>query len=551
MSDTYRNSRAGGRRSRQSSSADRIMAVQNARSRGTGSRRGGSGRRRGRRQGPDMAKIVLIVTGVLILLICAAVGFQSCARSEDDKTSVESESETETTEPETEMAAEITVNGVQVHGLTKTEAIKKVLEDMGWEMKVSFGDETADLPNLMEANVDAVIEKAFAKKESGDYTVETDGLDDAVQVEVKALAAKWDVEPKNGSISTYDKASDKFTFAGAQTGKKIDQEKLTSDILSAMKAGEYNKTITATADEVQPEITEAQARENFKRIGTYTTKTTTNKDRNENIRLACVAINGVVVQEPGGGVCQVSSTLYNAVVFAGLKTTERHAHTYEPSYVTPGEDAMVSYDGYAGPDLRFVNNSKTAVGIKAAYSNQTLTVSIYGNPILEDGVTVSMHSEKIKELDPPTPTYVEDPTLEPGVEVVAKAATPGSRWQTKLITKKNGQVVSDVLLHNSTYTGKAATIKRNTSGTVAATESASADASAASSEAAGETTAAAPAETTAAATTALETTAPPTTAVPSLGENYGPGYVNEATTAAAAETNQAPSDMGLISPNGQ
>ena len=116
-----------------------------------------------------MAKIVLIVTGVLILLICAAVGFQSCARSEDDKTSVESESETETTEPETEMAAEITVNGVQVHGLTKTEAIKKVLEDMGWEMKVSFGDETADLPNLMEANVDAVIEKAFAKKESGLY----------------------------------------------------------------------------------------------------------------------------------------------------------------------------------------------------------------------------------------------------------------------------------------------------------------------------------------------------------------------------------------------
>ena len=86
---------------------------------------------------------------------------------------------------------------------------------------------------------------------------------------------------------------------------------------------------------------------------------------------------------------------------------------------------------------------------------------------------------------------------------------------------------------------------------MAATESASADASAASSEAAGETTAAAPAETTAAATTALETTAAPTTAVPSPGENYGPGYVNEATTAAAAETNQAPSDMGLISPNGQ
>jgi len=580
MSDRYRNSRAGGRRSRQSTSADRIMAVQNARNRGAGSRRGGSGRRRGRRQGPDMAKIVLIAIGVVILLICAAVGFQSCARSGGDA-AAGTESTEEPTEPETEIEAEITVNGVQIHGLTKSEAMKKVLADMGWGMKVSFEDHTEDLPNLMEANVDAVIDEALAKKESGDYTVEAEGLDDAVQAEVKALAAKWDVEPKNGSIASYDKASDKFTFAGAQTGKKIDQEKLTSDIISAMKAGEYVKTITVTANEVQPEISEAQARENFKRIGTYTTKTTTNKDRNENIRLACAAINGtiikpgeefsfnkmtgnrttekgykpagaysngVVVQEPGGGVCQVSSTLYNAVVFAGLKTTERHAHTYEPSYVTPGEDAMVSYDGYAGPDLRFVNNSKTAVGIKAAYSNQTLTVSIYGNPILEDGVTVSMHSEKIKELDPPAPTYVEDPTLVPGVEVVAKAATPGSRWQTNLITKKNGQVVSDVLFHNSTYTGKAATIKRNTSGTVAATETASE--TAVSSGAAGETTAPSPAETTAAETTAAATEAA-TTAAPSAGENYGPGFVDETAATAPAETNQSPSELGLIEPNGQ
>ncbi len=60
------------------------------------------------------------------------------------------------------------------------------------------------------------------------------------------------------------------------------------------------------------------------------------------------------MEEPGGGVCQVSSTLYNAVVFAGISTTERHAHSYEPSYVTPGEDAMVSY---GGPDMKFVNNS--------------------------------------------------------------------------------------------------------------------------------------------------------------------------------------------------
>ena len=112
--------------------------------------------------------------------------------------------------------------------------------------------------------------------------------------------------------------------------------------------------------------------------------------------------------------------------------------------------------------------------------------------------------------------------------------------------EKERQVVSDVLLHNSTYKGKAATIKRNTSGTVAATETPSTESAAAPSESAGESTAA---ETTA-AETAAPTTAAPTTAAPSDGSNYGPGYAQE-TTAAPAETNQAPSDMGLIAPNGQ
>lgn len=67
--------------------------------------------------------------------------------------------------------------------------------------------------------------------------------------------------------------------------------------------------------------------------------------------------NGEVVQEIGGGVCQTSSTLYNAVVKAGLKTTTRRSHTFEPSYVTPGTDATVSW---GGPDYAFVNNSSTA-----------------------------------------------------------------------------------------------------------------------------------------------------------------------------------------------
>lgn len=511
MSETNKNrsgqrKTASGQRTGQASSrqrsSERVAAVQNARNLGTGTGRRtatSKRRRKRRRQQPDIAKLLLIGIGVVILILCIAVGLKSCAKDETEETQMEETA----MEPETELEAEITVNGISVHGMTKTEAKEAVLTSMGWEMKAAYGDNVKEIPNLLEANVEAVIEEAFEKGDAKEYTVMTDGIETAVQEAAENIASGWDVKAKNGSISSFDKATGEFVFSKAENGKKIDREKLSADILAAIKNENYKETITASASEVAPEISEAEAKASFKRIGTFTTTTTANKDRNENIRIASGALNGVIVQpgeefsfnlttgnrttdkgykaagayvngvlveEPGGGVCQVSSTLYNAVVFSGLKTTERHAHSYEPSYVTPGEDAMVSYDGYSGPDMKFINNSKTAVGIKTSFSDQKLTISIYGSPILEEGVTLSMESTKVKELDPPEPTYEEDPTLEPGVEVEAKAATPGSRWVTNLITKKNGEVISDVLLHNSTYKGKAATIKRNTSGTVASTE---------------------------------------------------------------------------------
>lgn len=498
-------SRAGssgnrGRSSSRQSNADRILAVQNARNLGSG-RGTSSNKRRGRRrrQGPDAAKILLILIGIIILILCVAVGVRSCSKTDGTETSAEETS----SEPETELEAEITVNGVSVHGMTKTAAVEKVLESMDWQMKVVCGEKEQALENLLKENVEKVVDEAFKKGESADYEIPTDGLEEAAAAQAASLAGAWNVKAKNGSISAFDAASGKFTFAEGENGKAVNEEKLKNDIVARTAAGEYDAVITAEVEETAPEITAAQARENFQKLGTYTTTTTANKDRNENVRLAAAAlngkiiqpgeefsfnlttgnrttdkgyrpagayVNGVLVEEPGGGVCQVSSTLYNAVVFSGLKTTERHAHSYEPSYVTPGEDAMVSYDGHSGPDMKFVNNSKTAVGIKTSFSDRKLTISIYGNPILEEGVTLSMKSEKVKELDPPAPTYEEAPTLQPGVEVEAKAATPGSRWVTNLITKKNGEVISDEFFHNSTYNGKPATIKRNTSGSVAAPE---------------------------------------------------------------------------------
>ena len=127
---------------------------------------------------------------------------------------------------------------------------------------------------------------------------------------------------------------------------------------------------------------------------------------------------------------------------------------------------MVSYDGYAGPDMKFVNNSKDAVAIRARFADQKLTISIVGVPILGENERWYMKSEKVAELDPPQPNYEENQTLEPGVEKVVKQPVNGSRWVTNLVKEKDGKVISDEMLHKSTYKGKPATIQRNTSGVV-------------------------------------------------------------------------------------
>jgi len=77
----------------------------------------------------------------------------------------------------------------------------------------------------------------------------------------------------------------------------------------------------------------------------------------------------------GGGICQISSTLYNAVLNAGLEVVERHEHSHEVPYIEAGKDATVSY---GADDFRFKNNSKRTVTINASTTDDVLSISIEG-----------------------------------------------------------------------------------------------------------------------------------------------------------------------------
>ena len=96
---------------------------------------------------------------------------------------------------------------------------------------------------------------------------------------------------------------------------------------------------------------------------------------------APVSYGGELVRDYGGGVCQTSTTLYNAALLAGLPVLERHAHTFHPAYVPPGRDAAVAYPGV---DLRFANNLAWPLTIRARANGEVLQVELVGaspNPL--------------------------------------------------------------------------------------------------------------------------------------------------------------------------
>lgn len=164
---------------------------------------------------------------------------------------------------------------------------------------------------------------------------------------------------------------------------------------------------------------------------------------------AKIIVNGEFVEGVGGGVCQVSTTLYNAAIQAGLKITEVHAHSLSVSYVEPSCDAMVN-SGSA--DLRFINTTHNPIIIKAAADGEKLTFKIYGEPLAEKYRLKSVIKEEIKpEFTVITDNKGEYPDLFSGEKRVISYGKKGYYSEGFLIKTVNGKVVSSTRLRRDKY----------------------------------------------------------------------------------------------------
>ena len=123
-------------------------------------------------------------------------------------------------------------------------------------------------------------------------------------------------------------------------------------------------------------------------------------------KTAKIIVNGKFTDGVGGGVCQVSTTLYNAVLLAGLRVTEYHAHSLPVSYVAPSFDAMVN-SGSA--DLRFINDTNNPIIIGATADGEKIKIRIFGESMQAKYIR---QSDILEYIEPPKEEVVYDDKLE-------------------------------------------------------------------------------------------------------------------------------------------
>lgn len=166
--------------------------------------------------------------------------------------------------------------------------------------------------------------------------------------------------------------------------------------------------------------------------------------------------NGKVVLDVGGGICQLSSTLYNSVLFSNLDVIERRSHYFKTSYLPAGRDATVSWGSV---DFKFKNNRKYPIKINAVSQDGIVKVDIYGIK-QEDDVDVKI--ETIETSIIPTETeYEQDNSLEKGKQIIVQNGEDGCTSETYKILYKNGAIVSKMLISKDTYNDLPTIIKEN------------------------------------------------------------------------------------------
>lgn len=296
----------------------------------------------------------------------------------------------------------------------------------------------------------------------------------AQDVDIDKIYSEVHCEPQNASVT-------KNPYNISVEKKGVDFAVSIEEVKNMLSNPEITE-ITIPLKYTEAEITVADLGEDIfgYKISSFPTKyDATNTNRATNLTLACEKINGTVLQPGeifsfnkvvgerttkngfkdaiiyvdgeldygiGGGICQVSSTLYNAVLFANLDIVERKNHSMTVNYVPIGQDATVSYGSV---DFKFKNSRKYPIKIVATTNSGILTISIYGIKE-EKEYTVTLDVETIEKVDFET-TYEYSSKIPVNQEYIKQTGKYGYKCSTYKVVSYGDQEISRTLLSTDTY----------------------------------------------------------------------------------------------------
>jgi vancomycin resistance protein YoaR len=400
-----------------------------------------------------------------------------------------------------EIRDNISINGVNVSGLSKQKA-ERLLKDMYSEkidnsfISLKFDNKEWNIKYNdlgYSFNIEEAVENAYKVGHTGDFFIQlTETMEARIKAQNFELESTYNDAPINNLVNQISKEIDQevveatikylnanFQITDEKIGRKLDQENTISMITEQLNKVEV-AVLELPVDIIEPVVKKSDLAVIKDNLGEFSTKfNAADVDRSSNIKVATNSTNNVLVRPGevysvneilgprlakygykdakviinnelvpgiGGGVCQVSSTLYNAVLLSNLKIIERQNHSLTLSYVGLGRDATISGDYI---DFKFMNNTDYPIYIYGEVKGSWVKFIVFGkseNP----GRTVKIVSDTIKTLNP-TIKIIEDPTLPIGTEVIEKKSHIGYVIKTQRIVYENGKEILRENLGNSNY----------------------------------------------------------------------------------------------------
>ena len=368
-----------------------------------------------------------LVAMLLLAVICLSLALGAC----DKDGATPDQYPTDAVDTQTfEFPQGVIIGGADVSGMafdSAFQAVEAAVSDSvaDFELTVKADDETFKYGKddftynflIVEALNEAAVFCENNEKENttassaalAEFDVKAEVTTDSVAKVADAVAKKIDVKAVD---STFTVDGDDVIISREKTGLTVDKEDLTKKIIA-----EVNKLIVSgDKATVEAVVTEVKPQQNFegldgeiKLIATYTTYSTNTLDADHNMALALAACDGSVInpgevwsfnactgdsnltslgyrpatvimngkfeQGIGGGICQASTTIYNAAIMANMEIVERYCHAYQSSYVPAGRDATIDYPNL---DLKLSNPTDYPMYMQCYMEDAYLTVNIFG-----------------------------------------------------------------------------------------------------------------------------------------------------------------------------